>query len=303
MLRPLLCIGLLSLHLSGEPVPAEDAEPADDAVEIVEPAGTPIPPAARSRYFGSSGSAVLIDPQGFLNSAERTALTEQLRRHGVNSRIAIRVMLFAGDQRMPDEAAALTQSILRREKRPTALVHFFMTEPERSRLYLGPDLEGRLREGEAELVAFQTGRDARKGNTPVEQLDEFCAQLSIRLYWIERSLGWVDEVEEVREEMTSEALALAAGGNSVVEKLKSSVAGAWAHSGLVLALLGAAFASLLGAHLWLRSRRTCEFPQFDVPPRLGGEHAAGIGAVISFGSLTLSPSSQREKAVDSLGGV
>jgi hypothetical protein len=38
-----------------------------------------------------------------------------------------------------------------------------------------------------------------------------------------------------------------------------------------------------------------------VPPRMGGAHAAGIGAVISFGSTTQSPSSQRNEVPDYLG--
>jgi hypothetical protein len=50
-----------------------------------------------------------------------------------------------------------------------------------------------------------------------------------------------------------------------------------------------------------RHRARFRFPSFDVPPRLGGSHAAGIGAVISFGSTTQSPSSQRNDMPNYLG--
>jgi hypothetical protein len=51
---------------------------------------------------------------------------------------------------------------------------------------------------------------------------------------------------------------------------------------------------------WLRRRARYRFPELDVEPRLGGAHAAGVGAVISFASAALPPASQRDQVPDYL---
>ncbi len=49
---------------------------------------------------------------------------------------------------------------------------------------------------------------------------------------------------------------------------------------------------------WWRGRARFRFPEFEVEPRLGGSHAAGIGAVISFGSSAVPPAMQRNRVPD-----
>jgi hypothetical protein len=51
---------------------------------------------------------------------------------------------------------------------------------------------------------------------------------------------------------------------------------------------------------WLKRRARYVFPDFEVEPRLGGAHAAGVGAVISFASATVPPASQRDAMPDYL---
>jgi hypothetical protein len=51
---------------------------------------------------------------------------------------------------------------------------------------------------------------------------------------------------------------------------------------------------------WLKRRARHRFPEFEVEPRLGGAHAAGVGAVISFASAAVTPASQRDQMPDYL---
>jgi hypothetical protein len=51
---------------------------------------------------------------------------------------------------------------------------------------------------------------------------------------------------------------------------------------------------------WLKKRACYRFPEFDVEARLGGAHAAGVGAVISFASAEVPPASQRDQVPDYL---
>lgn len=70
---------------------------------------------------------------------------------------------------------------------------------------------------------------------------------------------------------------------------------------LVGAVVAAGFGGTLvlcSALMWWRRRARFRFPEFEVEPRLGGSHAAGIGAVISFGSAAIPPAMQREQLPD-----
>ena len=64
----------------------------------------------------------------------------------------------------------------------------------------------------------------------------------------------------------------------------------WA--GLLIASVLAASVGIIG---WRRRRATYRFPELFVEPRLGGQHAAGLGAVIAFASADLPPASQRRQ--------
>jgi hypothetical protein len=64
-------------------------------------------------------------------------------------------------------------------------------------------------------------------------------------------------------------------------------------------LLGSLFAGGLTTTL-IRRRKRYRFPEFDVEPRLGAAHAAGVGAVISFASAAVPPAAQRDQVPDYL---
>ena len=69
---------------------------------------------------------------------------------------------------------------------------------------------------------------------------------------------------------------------------------------LPVAILCASLLAGLVMTGWLRRRARYHFPEFEVEPRLGGPHAAGIGAVISFASAAVPPASQRDQVPDYL---
>jgi hypothetical protein len=69
---------------------------------------------------------------------------------------------------------------------------------------------------------------------------------------------------------------------------------------LPAATFGSALLAGLLMSTWLGRRARYRFPEFDVEPRLGGAHAAGVGAVISFASAAVPPASQRDQVPDYL---
>jgi hypothetical protein len=68
---------------------------------------------------------------------------------------------------------------------------------------------------------------------------------------------------------------------------------------LAAMVIGTALVALAMA-AWMKRRARYRFPDFEVEPRLGGAHAAGVGAVISFASAAVPPASQRDQMPDYL---
>jgi heme A synthase len=122
--------------------------------------------------------------------------------------------------------------------------------------------------------------------------------MSIRIYWMERMMGGetaaVDETVIISRvaKNNEKKSALMDKIKPVIESARRYVYPAASLTGLVL--LGLAVTS------WTRRRARYVFPDFDVEPRLGGAHAAGVGAVISFASAAIPPASQRDQVPDYL---
>ena len=69
---------------------------------------------------------------------------------------------------------------------------------------------------------------------------------------------------------------------------------------LPVGVMAATLVAACALSFWTRRRARYRFPEFEVEPRLGGAHAAGVGAVISFASAALPPASQRDQVPDYL---
>ena len=131
------------------------------------------------------------------------------------------------------------------------------------------------------------------------QFEAFCVQLAIRIYWMERAAGLVRDVPSqpvVRPTVPASAEPEGEHGELAVKI--HEIAAEW---GAMAGIMALAISTVIAGVWFARRNMKYRFPVFDVPPRLGGAHAAGIGAVISFGSTTQSPSSQRNDVPDYLG--
>ena len=120
--------------------------------------------------------------------------------------------------------------------------------------------------------------------------------MSIRIYWMERMAdGTAGEAME----------GLPDGGRTRAFPKKEAPAEtpmkipAWARlAGWVFAAALGGILSVWSLVMWWRGRARYRFPEFEVEPRLGGSHAAGIGAVISFASPAIPPAMQRNQVPD-----
>jgi hypothetical protein len=129
---------------------------------------------------------------------------------------------------------------------------------------------------------------------PVDQLERFTVQLSIRLYWMEKALGGRGEESGPMVRLAEKPVRPPAPKwwEPWLPRMR-----AWLLPAAVLG--GAAVVGWLGSW-WFGGRARYRFPELEVAPRLGGSHGAGVGAVITFGSPGLPPAFQREQVPDYL---
>ena len=222
-----------------------------------------------------------------------------LNYHAGDSSIDLFVYVFKGEQDIPGEVRE--EELIERffaEGRPAAVVFYYLGAPQRSVLYLSPSLTDAVSAAEQRRALESSVMQAFEKIEPAAQIEAFLVQMSIRLYWMERMIGG-DPVAESETAPAARAKAAAAEESSKWEWLKPLVEKLRPHTMPAAVLLGAALAGL-GATAWMRRRARHVFPEFDVEPRLGGAHAAGVGAVISFASASIPPASQRDQVPDYL---
>ncbi len=277
------------------PEPYEEAEGAEESV-------AEIPEEFLDAYFLQRPEGLLVDPQNLLSRQEYEDLNEFLRRRSGDSGVDLVVYLFDAEQEIPD--GVMVEELVERffsGGRPTAVVLYFFGAPRRAQLLLSPQLIGVVSGGERRAALDRSVARALEKSNPVDQLEGFAVQVSNRLYWMERMLGG-GALEDDAPLVALPEREKVEPGPGAVERFEAALALAMPWWRWILGGAGCVAALVLGFWLWRRYFRY-RFPEIDVPPRLGGRHGAGIGAVITFSSIALPPSVQRKSMPDYVKGL
>lgn len=274
------------------PLPEPEPEPPYDPKVI--------PGEFLSAYFATAPQSYLIDPQHLLSRQETLDREGFLEYHAAESTVDIRLYLFDAQQEIP---AQYSPDNLARERYAksdlTAVVYCFLGAPSRNMLAFGGREAGHLETAEIRRTLEHSLLKALEKSDPAAQVEAFVVELSIKLYWMEKSMA--------DAKAAAAAAAMPRDGTPENHPAAEKPAGAMAKiqpyllylavggGGVGLMVAGAAGVYLL----WRRSRRY-HFPVLEIPRRLGAEYAAGIGAVIAFNNKHGSPSSQRDQVPDYL---
>jgi len=260
-------------------VPAMVDREASHEVGVPEMDYTPV--------FGKAPSALLHDVDEVLSPGATVERMEFLRHHADESLIGLQVYLFNEGANPPVETGI--ERFFTDAK--VAVVFYFLGEPQRSGLYFSPPLAGFVSEAE-QRRSLQSSVMQAVGKADVEpQFEAFLTQMAIRLYWMERMIdGGIPVEPEAPAEVdlpVGETQRFRLPDFSMPENGLPWLAGG------AIVLLG------LPVACWARvARARYRFPEFKVEPRLGGRHAAGVGAVISYLSPNLPPAAQREQMME-----
>ena len=262
---------------------AEPPRPAGEIAEKFLPA-----------YFKERPKSFLIDPQNLLSAAEHQDRLLFLNGHANDSAIDLYVYLIAKDQTFP--ASSGVETLAGRHfatGRPAAIVIYPLGAADRATLQLSPSLAAKITPADQHRALESSAMQAATKPTAPEQLERFCAQMSIRLYWMEQTAFGQPVVSDAPPVISpnTEKKAKDAAKEAKLLKIRDQAIKLAPPAGLGFGALLIAY----GINRWLRFRARYRFPVLAVEPRLGGDHAAGIGAIITFASSALPPAAQREQ--------
>jgi hypothetical protein len=276
---------------SAETTAAETQTPRSQDYKEIEPAWV-------DRYFAKKPGQYLVDPQALITGLQRKTIEKLLVNHAADSTIDLYLFVFGGDQQLPAEGK--NKDFMTRhfaEGKPVIVLYYYFGMPARTGLDLSPSLSKVVSSSERERSLQGSLVRAMRENGSFEQLSEYLMQFSVRTYWLERMM---DEASSETVDQTSQ---VEPSAGLVVEKKTHPLEwlpNRFKEPALMAAGgLGALF-FLSGLVLWLRSRARLKFPEIVIEARLGGTHAAGIGAVVNFASPDVSPALQRKQVPESL---
>lgn len=270
-----------------QPKPGEIVEDLKPSLEIAEK----FLPA----YFAERPKNFLVDPQALLSPSDYRDRLGFLNYHASDSSIDLFVYVMGGDQEIP--SAVREEEMIERlftAGRPAVIVYYYLGAPQRSVVYLSPSITDSVSAAEQRRALESSVMQAFEKTKPTEQFEKFLVQMSIRIYWMERMLAGESAVTSTLPITPADSQTLAKSAKLIwIQALALKCA-------IPASILLGAFLTAFGFNHWLRLRARYHFPEFEVEPRLGGAHAAGVGAVISFSSAALPPASQRDQVPDYL---
>jgi hypothetical protein len=272
-----------------DPTAEELAEAPEDEREVADE--------YLAAYFESKPAGRLVDPQGLLATRERKDLEAFLDYHAGDSSIDIYVYVFGADQRIPSDVRE--EEIVERlysSGKPAAVIYYYVGAPQRSAMYLSPVITDTVSAAEQRRALESSVMQAFGSTVPSDQLEAFLVQMSIRIYWMERMTKGT--AAETMESIPDGESARAFPRKKKMPEESPEIPSWMKLAGGILAAGFGGSLTLWCAVAWWRSRVRFRFPEFEIEPRLGGGHAAGIGAVISFGSPAIPPAMQRNRVPD-----
>jgi|TARA_B110000037_G_scaffold17525_1_gene18189 hypothetical protein len=248
-------------------------------------------------YFEEKPELYLVDPQSLLGTKEKQDLQSFLDYHASDSSIDMYIYVFGGDQQIPGDVRE--EEVVERlysVGKPAVVAYYYLGAPQRSEIYLSPIITDAVSAAEQRRALKSSVVQAFSSVNLADQLEAFLVQMSIRIYWMER-------MTEGTAAATKEAIPDGEEARAFHERMEKEEETAALPSWI--GLVGGVFVSLCGGLLlvwsslmWWKHRSRFLFPEFEVEPRMGGSHAAGIGAVISFSSTAVPPARQRDQVPD-----
>lgn len=265
----------------------------DRPLDPLEDSRQPLSEDLLQRYFANAINEGVTDPQNLLSAKERLDVNYALERYAEESPVSIYFYLFDRNQKVPDNYSAKTIFNTFYYSDPSAVVvYYFIEEPERCQVHFGGK--------DANLIATNKIRDlvsgirmaAKKRSDKIDQLDDFIRQLSLHMYWIEKSM--IKDIYDPIENITPNQPGGSASTRSVTDKVYIGLNHFSRYWWMVALGSTILLIILLSGVWWVKSRRFL-FPELHIKPRLHLPNGGSSGGTLSFKDEKQPPSAQRRQ--------
>jgi hypothetical protein len=234
--------------------------------------------------------AGLLDPQGLLAETESEDLRRLLTYHAGQAGTFANILLLDSDQQLPASAdlSRIAQGSLVQDH--ACLTVYPLAEPWRARLFMTREITDKVPTDYLRGMLQACVQDAMQASDPVEQLQRFSTQLSIRLIWMERAHA---DIFALPEEKVSPESSPPPALSEVTRAPAPAPAPPLLRWKPIAIVAGSVLAGLLVlilawriARRWHRRRMRNSvwiLPEVEVKQRYGAPHCGQGGVWIRFG--------------------
>lgn len=254
-----------------------------------------IDPTFVDTYFRTRPEGFLVDPQQLLTTQEYRDRENFLNFHARDTEIDFYFHLFDARQELPeDESVQRVMDDFFQGKQAVAVVFYYLGMPERTRIGFSDHVRQSVAEEELEKILEMSVEEALGKSDSTSQIESFMVQFSTRLYWLEKIVAQNRrDGSRLESGMLLDLEAVPDGKSGFFSRLQANPV---LFYGVIVSgvLIPVALLGILGRY-YAERKREYIFPDAQGSPLLGAPHAAGVGGIISYASVSLPPSSQREE--------
>ena len=247
----------------------------------------------------SEPDAFLLDPHTLLPETQSEDLRRLLAFHVSQSHTSAYFLLLDSHEKLSPKVDLSGFAGGRLTKEHACLAAFPLGQPWRARLFVTREISTGVPAGYLPGLLEACVKDAMRASDPIEQLQRFATQLSIRLIWMERAYPALfsdgtapskTEAKAAPEPEDSYVLADVTMPDETEDEgllsWKRVSRDYWRQGVLALSGLALLAAGVIGFFRW-RARRQSRsmwiLPEVESKPRFGGAHCGGGGAWIKYG--------------------
>ena len=236
--------------------------------------------------------ACLLDPHALLAETDSEDLRRLLSYHAGEASTFANFLLLNPDEQLPASADLSRFARGRLVQDHACLTVYPLAEPWRARIFMTREITDGVPTEYLRGILQACVQDAMQATDPVEQLQRFATQLSIRLIWMERAHAhlFTDATEIAPAEEKPSPLLSEITHAPVVVSAAPAIPVRWQTAATIAA---SAIGGLLILFLLFRVIRRWHgrrmrnsvwiLPDVEVKPRFGAPHCGSGGAWIKFG--------------------
>ncbi|RBP41198.1 hypothetical protein DES53_10727 [Roseimicrobium gellanilyticum] len=245
--------------------------------------------------------AFLLDPHMLLPEIQSEDLRRLLTFHVSQSQTSAYFLMLDTHEKLSPKVDLSRLAGGRLTKEHACLAAFPLGQPWRARLFVTREIATGVEPGYLPGILEACVQDAMRASDPMDQLQRFATQLSIRLIWMERAYPKLFTVEEaapaevvkkvVPESPTAFVLADVSQPLVPEDDLWTKWTLLTREHGRVMLLSFSGFLLLVAGLIrlihWHKRRRGSTvwmLPEVESAPRFGGAHCGGGGAWIKYGA-------------------